>query len=223
MSRRSSVSAVRAVSCPAECDQFRLASCKAPRPSDAPLSLRIYARERIREKERERERKVFSHERARSSHPLALRVSSTLSFFLLLSLFLLSRESPSFLMQLSLFLSFLIFSFCVLRNVIAHESLLGLAHFPPLSRQRSFFFLGDSRILRYPFSFLPSSYSPAGASFSIRVHTRESVSPPQPPPPPPTVPPSPFSSFFFVPVDRGVLHSSNLNAGRTGVLYRLRK
>lgn len=140
-------------------------------------------------------------------------------------LFLLSKDSllAPFVphAQLSLFLSFSSSS-CVLRSVIAHESLLGLAHFPSLPRRMSFFFLGGSRIPRCPFSFLPSSYSPAGGSFSIRVHTRESISPPQPSSPP-TVLPSPFSSSFFVPVDRGVLHSSNLNAGRTGVSYRLRK
>lgn len=76
MSRRSSVSAVRAVSCPAECDQFRLASCKAPRPSGAPLPPRIYARERLRKRESESSRSLA----LRFFHPFFLSPPFSLSF-----------------------------------------------------------------------------------------------------------------------------------------------
>lgn len=149
--------------------------------------------------------------------------------------------------------SFLFLALCrapssrALRGVIAHGSLSsGLTHFPPLLLG------GEALLLLLLFVLLlvvlvfrvvlflffhSSSYSTAGGSFSTRV--RAGVSLPfmatttaasrQPPPPSSPATTSrcslllPFPSSFFVPVDRGVLHSSNLNAGRAGVLYRLRK
>jgi len=178
-----------------------------------------------RENERKRERKAFSHERARSSRPLALR------FFH--PFFLSPPFSLSFIERLPLdplhFSCNCLFFFLSRSLPLAFSaalsltgSLLGPAHFLPLPRRRSFFFLGGSRIPRCPFSFLPSVLlsSRGWLLFHPSSHRREYFSPSATPPP---LPSSPFSSFFFVPVDRGVLRSSNLNAGRTGVLYRLRK
>lgn len=180
---------------------------------------------------------------------------SSLSFFLLLSLFPSSRSAPLCSPSRSAISlpSFLFLALCrapssrALRGVIAHGSLSsGLTHFPPLLLG------GEALLLLLLFVLLlvvlvfrvvlflffhSSSYSPAGGSFSTRV--RAGVSLPfmatttaasrQPPPPSSPATTSrcslllPFPSSFFVPVDRGVLHSSNLNAGRAGVLYRLRK
>lgn len=198
----------------------------------ARLFLPVYARSRARENESERERereRVFSHERARSSCPLALPfVSSTLSLSFSSFLSFLYREapswSPSFLAQLSLFLSFSISCPCVLLAVLSLTSLSSVSLifllFPRLLLSRwfssysalSFFFSSVLSFCRGWLFFHPSS------------HQREYFSP-SAAASPPTVHPSllPLSSSFFVPVDRGVLHSSNLNAGRTGVLYRLRK
>lgn len=141
------------------------------------------AREYEKEEERERERKksVLSRE----SSFFSPSVSSTLSFFLLLSLFPLSRGSllvpvRSSCSALSLFLSFLISSSLSrsLRGVIAHGvSRRSRSFSSSPSRRTSFFFLSGSCIPRSPFSSLPSSCSTAGGSFSIRVHTRESISP----------------------------------------------
>lgn len=94
-----------------------------------------YTREREKENEGKREREVFSHEGVRSSRPLALR------FFH--PFFLSPPFSLSFIERLLLgplrsscsclfFVRFSISSSYVLRSVIAHESLLSLAHFPPL-------------------------------------------------------------------------------------------
>lgn len=157
---------------------------------------RAYERENENESERERER-VFSHERARSSRPLAFRFFHPFSFFLLLSLFPLSRGSllvpfvPRAAVSFSFFLNLL-----PLRSPQCYRSRVS-----PRSRSFSFsspgfFFLGGSRTPRCPFSFLPSSHSAAGGSFSIRVHTRESISPPQPLPR--VLPYSPFSPFLVL-------------------------
>lgn len=86
-----------------------------------------------------------------------------------------------------------------------------------------------SRIPRRPFPFLPpvplfyrgwllfhpSSHRSTSSPRTATVAASPATTSP--------LPPRPFPSSFFVPVDRGVLHSSNLNAGRVGVLYRLRK
>lgn len=140
MSRRSSVSAVRAVSCPAECDQFRLASCKAPRPSSAPLPLRVHARKRERERmrrrtrEREREKSVLSRESSffSSSRPSFLPPFLSFSSFLSFLYQETPSWSPSSLMQLSLFLSFL--DLFLLRSPQCYRSRVSprFAHFPPL-------------------------------------------------------------------------------------------
>lgn len=210
--------------------RFLQSSSSFERASSSP---RTRAKERKREHEKKnegkREREIFSHEGVRSSCPLALR------FFH--PFFLSPPFSLSFIERLLLgplrsscsclfFVRFSISSSYVLRSVIAHESLLSLAHFPPLPPLPPAKELLLSRWFSYSASsFFFSSvllFSCGWLFFHPSSHQRESISPPQPPPPS-TVPPSPFSSSFFVPVDRGVLHSSNLNAGRTGVLYRLRK
>lgn len=157
-------------------------------------------------------------------------VSSTLSFFLLLSLFPLSERLPLGLLRS---LCSCLFFFLCRSLPLAFSAVLSLTGLSSVSLifllslggGASFSVVLVFRVVLFLF-FLPSSRSPAGGSFSVRVHTRESNSPPQPRRLRRTVPPLPFSPFprsFFVPVDRGVLHSSNLNAGRTGVLYRLRK
>ena len=183
-------------------------------------------REREREREREARSEKLSYERARSSRPLTLRFypfflsppfshsfiekfplgplrssCSCLFFFLSRSL------PPAFSAVLSLMgLSSVSL---ILLSLLAEELLSRWFSYSAL-----FFF----------FSFLPSSYSPAGDSFSIRVHTRERVFVPLGHRLHRTISPSPFFLVLFCPCrSRCVLHSSNLNAGRTGVLYRLRK
>lgn len=165
-----------------------------------------------RENEGEREKSVLSRESSFFSSSLALRFFHP---FLLSPPFSLSSLSSG---SLFFFLSLSIASSRALRAVIAHGCLssVSLIFLLSLGRGASSFSL-VLRVVLFLF-FLPSSYSPAGGSFSIRVHTRESISSPRPPSPAYCTP-----SSFFVPVDRAVLHSSNLNAGRTGVLYRLRK
>lgn len=136
MSRRPSVSAVRAVSRPAECDQFRFASCKAPRPSSVPPPLLFRARERERGTFLTRENSLLA---LRSFHPFPLSPPFSLS---------LERppsRTPPFLTQLSPFLPFSLFLSFSLPRIPSPQcyrsrvSLLGLTHFPPLPRRRRFF------------------------------------------------------------------------------------
>lgn len=179
MSRRSSVSASAPSLVPRNATSFvsLLAKLLVLRARlSLPSPPRVCARERMREKERE---KRFSHERARSSRPLALR-----SFFH--PFFLSPPFSLSFIERLPLgrlrsscsclffFLSRslpLAFSACYRSRV----SPWSLAHFPPLPRRRSFFFLGGSRIPRRPFSFLPSVllFSRGWLLFHLSSHQRE--------------------------------------------------
>lgn len=180
-----------------------------------------------REKEKEER---SSRERTHSS-PF---VPSTLSLFLLLSLFPSSgppleplRSSRSCLLfSLSLYFSLSLSLSFPLRSVIAHGSLLGLTHFPPLPRRRRFFsvvlvFRAVVLFLFFPlvplfsrgwFLFHPSSRRSVSLSLTATVtSTAQCLL-------------LPFCVVLFCPCrSRCVLHSSNLNAGRAGVLYRLRK
>lgn len=160
MSRRPSVPAVRAVSCPAECDQFRLASCKVPRPSGAPPPL-------PRAPKREKERGMYLSRELiplalRFFHPFSLSPPFSLSLIecpLLFSyLSVLLTQIPSLFIPFPLFLSLSFSLWFPLRGVIAHGSLLGLTHFPPLPRQKRFF--SDDSLSRW------FSYS-AASSFSF--------------------------------------------------------
>lgn len=206
--------------------RFLQSSSSFERASSSPRT-RAKERKRENEKENEREREKCSLTREFVLLVLSPFVSSTLSFFLLLSLFPLSRDSflVPFVPHAAVSFSFvsrslpLTFSAVLSLTSLSSVSLIFLLSPPAkellLSRwfsysASSFFF---SSVLLFSCGWL---------FFHPSSHQRESISPSQPPPPS-TVPPSPFSSSFFVPVDRGVLHSSNLNAGRTGVLYRLRK
>lgn len=192
----------------------------------ARLSLPAYVRER-EWGGRESEREAFSHERVRSSRPLALRFFHPFFLSPPFSLSFIERLPLGLLRSLCSCLFFflcrslpLAFSAVLSLTGLSSVSLIFLLS---LGGGASFSVVLVFRVVLFLF-FLPSSYSPAGGSFSVRVHTRESNSPPQPRRLRRTVPPLlPPSASFFVPVDRGVLHSSNLNAGRTGVLYRLRK
>lgn len=175
-----------------------------------------------------REREAFSHERVRSSRPLALRFFHPFFLSPPFSLSSIERLPLGLLRSLCSCLFFFLcrslppaFSAVLSLTGLSSVSLIFLLS---LGGGASFSVVLVFRVVLFLF-FLPSSYSPAGGSFSVRVHTRESNSPPQPRRLRRTVPPPllPLSASFFVPVDRGVLHSSNLNAGRTGVLYRLRK
>lgn len=173
-------------------------------------------------RERMRERKVFSHERARSSRPLALRFFHP--FFLLLSpfierlplgplrpscscLFSFLRRSPSLTFSAVLSLTSLSsVSFIFLLSLGG-----GASSFSVVLVFRVVLFLFLRPLILPRVALFPSEFTP------------ERVFLPLGRPPPLYASRSPFSSSFFVPVDRGVLHSSNLNAGRAGVLYRLRK
>jgi len=227
--------------------RFLQSSSSFGRASPSPARARALARGGANEREREREREERS---SRESSFLSPFVPSTLSLFLLLSLFpsssgLLSYPSvrlpPFLLYPLSLPLSFthsltltlspspptLPHSF-PLRGIIAYGSLLGLTHFPPLPlvgevlllRRFTFSVVLVFRASPFSFSSYPSPYSPAGGSFSTRVRARRSVSPSHRR----AASASPFSLVLFCPCrSQCSLHSSNLNAGRAGVLYRLRK
>lgn len=216
----------------------------------ARLSLSAHGRVKEREK-RERERLCsvplrecsFLSSSRPSSLPPFLSFSSFLSFPHRVVPRRSSRSHVAVFFSFSLPLSL---SSHALRGVIAHGSLLlGLTHFPPLlldggasSSLRSP--SRDSRIPRRPFLFLPPVPLFSRGWLLFHPSSRRSISPPH----------GrrhhrvrhrhrlhlsslaaasrcslllPFPSSFFVPVDRGVLHSSNLNAGRAGVLYRLRK
>lgn len=180
---------------------------------------RIYARENMRKKRRERERERKKSLLSRESSFFSPSVSSTLSFFLLLSLFPLSRGSllvpvvphaalcPFFFLSQSL----------PLRGVIAHGVSLSLSR-----RSRSFSSSPSRRtqlLLSRWFSYSALSFFFSSFLLFYRgwllfhpsSHQREffSLSPPPslpqatPPPPYRIIPFSPpFSSSFFVPVDR---------------------
>lgn len=190
---------------------------KVPRPSSALLFLSFFACVREKEK-REREKETVY-----SSHPSFLPPFPSFSFFLSFS----HRADPSCLRAavsifppLSFSLSFYSFdaSSRVLHGVIAHGSLLGLAHFPPLPRQRRFF--PPVYLLGVSFFSFWSSCSPAGG-FPPEF-TSEHLSPWWSPPPPLRFTflfPRSFLSLSIA----DVLRSSHLNAGRTNVSYRLRK
>lgn len=149
-----------------------------------------------------REREAFSHERVRSSRPLALRFFHP--FFLSPSfLSFLYREtpsrSPSFLMQLSLFLSLSISSSCVLRGVIAH----GVS---PRSRSFSSSPSAEELLSRWfsysALSFFFSSFRPLTlprvAPFPSEFTPERVILPPSATPPPPYCAPllPPFRVLF---------------------------
>lgn len=152
MSRRPSVSAVRAVSCPAECDQFRFASCKAPRPSSVPPPLLFRARERERGTFLTRENSFLA---LRSFHPFPLSPPFSLS---------LERppsRTPPFLTQLSPFLPFslfLSFSLPLIPSPQCYRSRVSpRSHSFSSSPSSEALLLGGSRIPRHrPLPFLPA-------------------------------------------------------------------
>lgn len=126
-------------------------------------------------------------------------VSSTLSFFLLLSLFPLSERLPLGLLR-SL-CSRLFFFLCrslppAFSAVLSLTGLstVSLIFLLSLGGGASFSVVLVFRVVLFLF-FLPSSRSPAGGSFSVRVHTRESNSPPRPRRLRRTVPPPPSPPF----------------------------
>lgn len=182
---------------------------KVPRPSSAPLSLSLLACVR------EKGRKKRERERGRRFVPLTLRFFHP--FFLSLPFSLSPIERiPLVFAQLSptlpLFRSYL---FSTVLSLIFLLSPGAEALLPSGSPSRCF--------SAWSFSF-PSSYSPAGGfppEFTPRVSLPLAATAPHYT----AVPASlfPFPSSFFVPVDRGVPRSSNLNASRTDVSYRLRK
>lgn len=155
-------------------------------------------------------------------------VSSTLSFFLLLSLFPLSRDSllVSFVPYAAVSFSFFVDLF-LLRSPRCYRSRVSprsrsFSSSPSaeelLSRWFSYsalsFFFSSFRPLTLPrVAPFPSEFTPERVILPLSHAASAVLCPPL----------LPLSASFFVPVDRGVLHSSNLNAGRTGVLYRLRK
>lgn len=194
----------------------------------ARLSLPAYVRERERGGgERVREKRSLTREFVLLV--LSPFVSSTLSFFLLLSLFPLSRDSlsVSFVPYAAVSFSFFVDLF-LLRSPRCYRSRVS-------PRSRSSFSSSPSaeellsRWFSYSaLSFFFSSFRPPAlprvAPFPSEFTPERVILPLTPRRLRRTVPPLlPLSASFFVPVDRGVLHSSNLNAGRTGVLYRLRK
>lgn len=204
--------------------RFLQSSSSFERASSSPLAR---ARKRKRNVPHERER-----ERTHSS-PF---VPSTLSLFLLLSLFPSSGPPPlskpsvphaavsfSPFLFISLFLSP---SHSLSAALSLTGSLLGLTHFPPLPRRRRFFsvvlvFRAVVLFLFFPlvplfsrgwFLFHPSSRRSVSLSLTATVTSNAQCLL------------LPFCVVLFCPCrSRCVLHSSNLNAGRAGVLYRLRK
>lgn len=182
----------------------------------AHLSLPAHARKRARERRSSTREPVPLVLSSLSSLPAFLSFSPFLSFSrraapLPLSLspsstraLLLSRSSRCYRSRLSLRSVSLIFLFSLGEDA---SSLCSPTR--------------GSRIPRRPLPFLPRVPLFSRGWLLFHPSSHRSTSPPR------TVTaaasPATASSSFFVPVDRGVLHSSNLNAGRAGVLYRLRK
>lgn len=186
---------------------------KVPCPSSAPLSLSSYACAR-KGRRKERERKIVC-----SSHPSFLPPFLSFSSFLSFP----HRADPSCLRAAVSYPSSLslVASSRVLHGVIAHGS--HSFSFSPSERRRfcpPVLLPGDSP--HGPFPFRPLILP----RVVFHPSSRQSISPPRSHRPHYTAVSTslfPFPSSFFVPVDRGVLRSSNLNAGRTDVWYRPRK
>lgn len=151
--------------------------------------------------ERESEREAFSHERVRSSRPLALRFFHPFFLSPPFSLSFIERLPLGLLRSLCSCLFFflcrslpLAFSAVLSLTGLSSVSLIFLLS---LGGGASFSVVLVFRVVLFLF-FLPSSCSPAGGSFSVRVHTRESNSPPQPRRLRRTVPPfaPPFRVLF---------------------------